>query len=59
MQEDLVECKECRFWVQFIEDDPILGPRLSDFGLCLQIHSVNWFLRTHRDAGCEHAEPKK
>jgi len=58
MRNGFIECKECRFWVRFIEDDPMLGPRLSDVGLCLQVRSVNWFLRTHSDAGCEHGELK-
>ena len=30
MQEGSIECKVCRFWIQYVEEDPILGPGLSD-----------------------------
>ena len=59
MREDLVECKKCRFWVQFVEEDSKFGTRLSDFGLCTQSRSVNWFLRMHKDGGCKHGELKR
>ena len=59
MREGMVECKECRFWVQYVDEDPKLGPRLSDFGLCSQSRSVNWFLRMHKDGCCGHGELKK
>jgi len=59
MREGLVECKECKFWLQSVEEDPKLGPRLSDFGLCSQSRSVNWFLRMHKDGCCKHGELKK
>jgi len=58
MREGLVECNECRFWIPYVEEDPILGPKLSDFGLCFQFRSVNWFLRTHKDACCGNGELK-
>jgi hypothetical protein len=59
MQEGLVECKECRFWIQYVEEDPKLEPMLSDYGLCLQFRSVNWGLRMYRGGSCEHGELKK
>ena len=59
MREGMVDCKECRFWIQYVEEDPNLGPKLSDFGLCGQARSVNWFLRMHKDGCCEHGEFKK
>ncbi len=59
MREGLVECKECRFWLQSVDEDQELGPRLADFGLCSQSLSKNWFLRMHKDGCCEHGELKK
>ena len=58
MREGLVECKECKFWLQSVEEGPILELRLSDFGLCTQSRSVNWFLRMHKDGCCRHGELK-
>jgi hypothetical protein len=59
MQEDSIACKDCRSWVQYVEDDPELGPRMSDFGLCFHARSANWFLRVHKDVRCTHGELKK
>jgi hypothetical protein len=59
MQKGLIECKDCRFWIPYVDEDPILGSKLSDFGLCFQFRSVNWFLRMHKDVVCEHGELKK
>jgi hypothetical protein len=59
MREDMVKCQECRFWHQYVNEHPILDPRLSDYGLCLQSRSVNWGLHIYRDRGCEHGELKK
>ena len=59
MREGLVECKECRFWIQYVEEKEELKPMLSDFGLCLQSGADKWGLRTHKDMICEHGEPKK
>jgi len=59
MQKSSVVCKECRFWVQYVEDDPKLGTKMSDFGLCLQSRSVNWGLRMHQDTRCENGERKE
>ena len=37
MKEGLIECRRSAgFWIPYIEEDPILGSKLSDFGLCLQ-----------------------
>ena len=58
MQEGMVECKECRFWLQGVEGDAKLGPRMSEFGLCYQYRSENWFSRMHKDARCESGELK-
>jgi len=58
MQEGSIECKDCRFWIQYVEEDPIIGPRLSDYGLCFQSRSVNWFLPMHKDVRCGHGEVK-
>ena len=58
MREGMVECKECRFWVQYLEEDPKLGLRMSDFGLCIQFRSENWFLRMHKNECCGHGELK-
>lgn len=52
MREGLVECKECKFWLQSVEEDAKLGPKLSDFGLCSQYRSVHWFKHMHKDACC-------
>jgi len=59
MQEGSIECKDCRFWIRDIEDDPELGTRLSDFGLCFQFRSVNWFSRMYKDVRCEHGQIKR
>ncbi len=58
MRDGLVECKECRFWIQYINGELEHSPRVLDIGLCLQIRSVNWLSRTHRDEYCEHGELK-
>jgi hypothetical protein len=59
MREGMVECRECRFWLQSVEEDPNLGPMLADFGLCCQSRSGNWFLRMHKDGCCGYGELKK
>ncbi len=59
MREGLVECKECRFWVQYVNEVHELEPRLLEIGLCLQVRSVHWLSRTHRDDYCEHGELKE
>jgi hypothetical protein len=59
MQEGLIQCKECQFWIPYVEEDPIVGSKLSDFGLCFQFRSVNWFSRMHKDVRCEHGKLKK
>jgi len=59
MQERTIECKDCRFWVQHVKDDPKMGPRLSDFGLCFHASSVNWFLTMHKNVSCAHGELKR
>ena len=58
MREGLVECKECRFWIRFTEDELELKPGLMDFGLCHQFRSPNWLFRMQRDGSCEHGELK-
>ncbi len=58
MREGLIECKECRFWLQSVEEDLKLGPRMSDFGLCFRYRSVNWFRHMHKDTSCEAGELK-
>ncbi len=59
MREGLVECKECRFWVQYTEEELELKPGLVDIGLCHQYRSVNWLFRMHRDDCCGNGEFKK
>jgi len=58
MREGMVECKECRFWLRGVEEDPELGPKMSDFGLCSQNRSPNWFLHMHKDGYCRYGELK-
>ena len=58
MQNGLIECKECRFWLQYVEEDPKLG-YASDYGLCFKSRSVNWFLPMHKDVRCRDGELKK
>ena len=59
MREGMVECKECKFWLQLVEENPELGPCMSDFGLCCQYRSVNWLTHMHKDGCCMHGELKK
>ena len=59
MREGLVECRECRFWIPYVEEDPIVGPRLAAFGLCCQSRSENWLLSMRKDGCCVHGEKKK
>jgi hypothetical protein len=59
MREELVQCKECRFWVRHVEKELKPKPRMSDFGLCFQKRSVNWLLRRHKDMTCVYGELKK
>jgi len=58
MREGLVECKECRFWIQGVEEDPKLGARLLDVGLCVQRKSINWLLNIHKYSSCRYGELK-
>ena len=58
MRVGLVECKECRFWVQYTEEELELKPGLVDIGLCHHCRSPNWLFRMHRGEGCEHGELK-
>jgi len=58
MREGLVECKGCRFWVQYTEEELELKPGRVDFGLCHQLRSPNWLFRMHRDGCCGHGELK-
>jgi len=59
MHDGLIECKECRFWIQYVQEDPILGPKFSDYGLCFKSRSVNWFLPMRKDMRCGDGELKK
>jgi hypothetical protein len=56
MRDGMVECKACRFWLQYINGEQEDRPRLMDIGLCIQVRSVNWLSRTHRNDYCEHGE---
>ena len=56
MREGWIECKECQFWAQYVEEDPKLGPRLPYFGICYQFRSATWLLRTHKDTRCKQGE---
>ncbi len=56
MREPSIQCRECRFWLQSIEEDPERGSSLSDFGFCLQPGSMKWLIRTHKDRSCTHGE---
>jgi hypothetical protein len=59
MREGPVECKDCRFWLQKLEEDPKLESMMSDYGLCLQFRSVNWGMHMYRSGSCEYGELKK
>jgi hypothetical protein len=59
MRESLITCKECKFWIQFVEEDPKLGLGYSSFGICLGPGSDKWFLRMHKDLSCDRGEFKE
>ena len=54
MAENLVPCKECRFWIPEVKENA----GLADFGVCIQPGSANWFLSKHKDACCGNGELK-
>jgi hypothetical protein len=56
MRQGLVECKSCRFWIQYTEEEQEPKPGLADIGLCHQFRSVKWLFRMHRDKFCGHGE---
>jgi hypothetical protein len=58
MKEEWVECKECRFWVEPTEEELKLKPGRVNSGLCYQIRSPKWLVRTQREDGCEFGELK-
>jgi len=58
MRVGLVECKECRFWIQYTGEELELKPGLVDIGLCHQCRSPNFLFRMRRDEGCACGELK-
>lgn len=58
MREGLVECKDCRFWVQPTEEELKLKPGRVGSGLCYLVRSPNWLIRTQREDCCGHGELK-
>ena len=59
MRDGMVECKECRFWLQYVDEDPKTGPELSNYGICCNPRSVYLFEITHKEGFCKHGELKK
>lgn len=58
MRVSLIECKTCRFWIQYTKEDLERKPELADIGLCHQFRSAKWLFRMHRDKFCGHGELK-
>jgi hypothetical protein len=56
MKHGMVECKECRFWVPYTEEELEMAPGLEDIGLCHQFRSSNWLMRMQKDQYCGHGQ---
>ena len=59
MRDGMVECKECRFWVPYTEEELERAPGRVDLGLCHQCRSPYFLTRMHRDQYCGHGELRK
>jgi len=59
MRGKLLKCKECHFWLPYVERDLKLSPDISDIGVCIKPGADNWFKRKHKDDSCGQGELKK
>lgn len=59
MRDGMVECKECQFWLQCVNEDAKRNPKLSDYGICSNSRSPYTFEYTHKEGFCKFGELKK